>query len=185
MNGTKVAYRYAKSLLDVAQEQKILDKVYNDMVLVRKTIVDNPDLAEYVSSPVVKTANKIEIAEKLFGGKIETLSLNFLNLIANNGREEVYLKIVKRFIHLYDEVKGVEMATVISAIKLDKKLLSRIQKHVSLLTGKDIDIVEEINEDIIGGYILKIGDYQYDASILNNVQKLQREFKENLYDPKL
>jgi F-type H+-transporting ATPase subunit delta len=185
MNGTKVAYRYAKSLLDVAQDQKILDKVYNDMVLVRKTIVDNPDFAEYVSSPVVKTANKIEIAKKVFGEKIEKLSLDFLNLIASNGREEVYLEIVKRFIHLYDEVKGVEVAKVISAIKLDKKLLSRIQKHVSALTGKDIDIVEELDKDIIGGYILKIGDYQYDASILNNVQKLQREFKENLYDPKL
>ena len=184
MNGSKVAYRYAKSLLEVAQEQKNLDKVYNDMLLVSKTLKENPDFAEYVSSPVVKTANKIEIAKKLFEKKIETLSLDFLILIANNGREEVYQKIVKRFIHLYDEVKGVEVAKVISAVKIDKKLLSRIQKHVSALTGKDIEIVEEINEEIIGGYILKIGDYQYDASVLYNVQKLQREFKENLYDPK-
>lgn len=184
MNGSKVAYRYAKSLLEVAQEQKNLDEVYNDMMLVRKTLKENPDFAEYVSSPVVKTKDKIEIANKVFENKIETLSLDFLILVANNGREEVYQKIVKRFIHLYDEVKGVEVAKVISAVKIDKKLLSRIQKHVSALTGKDIEIVEEINEDIIGGYILKIGDYQYDASILTNVQKLQREFKENLYDPK-
>lgn len=184
MNGSKVAYRYAKSLLDVAQDQKILENVYNDMILVRKTLKENPDFAEYVSSPVVKTVNKIEIAKKIFEGKIETLSLDFLILVTNNGREDVYLQIVKRFIHLYDEVKGVEVAKVISAVKLDEKLLSRIQNHVSLLTGKTIEIVEEINEDIIGGYILKIGDYQYDASILNNMQKLQREFKENLYDPK-
>lgn len=184
MNGSKVAYRYAKSLLDVAQDQKILENVYNDMILVRNTLNENPDFAEYVSSPVVKTVNKIEIAKKIFEGKIETLSLDFLILVTNNGREDVYLQIVKRFIHLYDEVKGVEVAKVISAVKLDEKLLSRIQNHVSSLTGKTIEIVEEINEDIIGGYILKIGDYQYDASILNNMQRLQREFKENLYDPK-
>ena len=185
MNGSKVAYRYAKSLLDVAQDQKKLDKVYNDMLFVRNTLKDNVDFAEYVSSPVVKTAHKKEIASKVFDGKIDELSLDFLNLIADNGREDVYLQIVKRFIHLYDEVKGVEVAKVISAVKLEKKFLSRIQKHVSLLTGKEIEMVEEIDENIIGGYILKIGDYQYDASILNNVQKLQREFKENLYDPKL
>lgn len=184
MNGTKVAYRYAKSLLEVAQEKNILENVYNDMIFVRDTLNDNPDFAEYVSSPVVKTADKIEIAKKIFEGKIETLSLDFLILVSNNGREDVYLQIVKRFIYLYDEVKGVEVAKVISAVKIENKLLSKIQKHVSALTGKDIDIVEEINEDIIGGYILKIGDYQYDASILNNVQKLQREFKENLYNPK-
>jgi len=185
MNGTKVAYRYAKSLLEVAQEQKNLDKVYDDMKLISGTLEENPDFAEYVSSPVVKTADKIEIAKKIFSKKIEPLSLNFLDLIANNGREEVFQEIVKRFINLYDEVRGVEVARVISAVKLDKKILSRIQKHVAALTGKDIEIVEEINEDIIGGYILKIGDYQYDASVLYNVQKLQREFKENLYDPKL
>jgi len=143
------------------------------------------DFAEYVSSPVVKSAHKIEIAKKIFEGKIETLSLDFLILIAENGREDVYEAIVKRFIHLYDEVKGVEVAKVISAVELDKKLLTRIQKHVALLTGKTIDIEVEINEDIIGGYILKIGDYQYDASIRTNVNKLHREFNENLFIPKL
>jgi len=185
MNGSKVAYRYAKSLLDVAQDQKILDKVYSNMILVSNTLKENPDFAEYVSSPVVKTTDKIEIAKKLFGDKIETLSLDFFILIAKNGREDVYQEITKRFIHLYDEVKGVEVAKVISAVELSKKLLSQIQKHTSELTGKNIEIVEEINEDIIGGYILKIGDYQYDASVLNNMQRLQREFKENLYEQKL
>ena len=111
--------------------------------------------------------------------------MNFLILIGENGREDVYQQIVKRFIHLYDEVRGVEVAQVISAIELDEKILSRIQKHVAKLTGKTINIEVEIDEDIIGGYILKIGDYQYDASIKNNVQRLRREFKENLYIPKL
>jgi len=185
MNGSKVAYRYAKSLLEIAQEQNILEKVYDDMLLVSSTLSENSEFAEYVSSPVVKTAHKIEIAHKLFDGKIEELSMNFLVLIGENGREDVYPLIVKRFIHLYDEVRGIEVAKVISAIELDKETLSRIQKHVSLLTGKTIDLETEIDEDIIGGYILKIGDYQYDASVKNNVQKLRREFKENLYIPKL
>jgi F-type H+-transporting ATPase subunit delta len=185
MNGTKVAYRYAKSLLEVAQEKNILNKVYDDMLFVRSTLKENGDFAEYLSSPVVKSAHKKEIAKKVFEGKIETLTLDFLILIAENGREEVYPQIVKRFIYLYDEVRGVEVAKVISAVELDKKLLSRIQKHVSLLTGKTIDIEVEINEDIIGGYILKIGDYQYDASVRTNVNKLHREFNENLYVPKI
>ncbi|MEN8137541.1 MAG: ATP synthase F1 subunit delta [Bacteroidota bacterium] len=185
MSGTKVAYRYAKSLLEVAQEKSILENVYNDMMLVSKTLSENPDLAEYVSSPVVKTADKIAVGKKLFEDKIEELSMNFLVLIGENGREDVYQKIVKRFIHLYDEIRGVEVAKVISAVELDKKILTRIQTHVAKLTGKTIDLEIEIDEDIIGGYILKIGDYQYDASVKSNVLKLHREFKDNLYIPKL
>ena len=73
MSRSKVAYRYAKSLLDVAQEKNILEKVYNDMLLVTKTLSENPDFAQYVASPVVKTADKIEIGKKLFSDKIEEL----------------------------------------------------------------------------------------------------------------
>lgn len=185
MNGSKVAYRYAKSLLEVAQEQNILDKVYNDMLLVSKTLDENKEFSDYITSPVVKTTDKIEVGNKIFADKIEQLSLNFLSMIGENGRENVFQKIVKRFVHLYDELKGIEIATVISAVELDEKLSSRIQKHVANISGKNVDLKYVIDESIIGGYILKIGDYQYDASVLHNVEKLHREFKENLYIPKL
>ncbi|MCK5781897.1 MAG: ATP synthase F1 subunit delta [Flavobacteriales bacterium] len=185
MNGSKVAYRYAKSLLEVAQEKSLLEEVHNDMLLVSETLSNNSEFAEYISSPVITAEDKKELGKKLFGSKIEVLSMNFLMLIADNRRENVYEKIVKRFIHLYDELRGVEIAKVISAVELDDKLLSRIRKQVANLTGKVIDIETEIDEKIIGGYILKVGDYLYDASIKNDVQKMRRAFKENLYIPKL
>lgn len=185
MNGTKVAYRYAKSLLDVAVDQNILDKVYENMLMVKATLIENKDLAEYLSSPVVKSKDKIEVTKQVFSSETEELTLNFLNLIINNGREEVFGQIVKRFVHLYDETKGIEVAKVITAIGLTDSLKSKLKSHVIKLTGKEVELEEEIDESLIGGYILKIGDYQYDASIKNNVQRLHREFKENLYIPKL
>lgn len=185
MNGSKVAYRYAKSLLEVAQAQNIIQQVYGDMQSVMSAINENHDLKDYLVSPIVKVEDKKEIINKIFGGKINPLSLNFFNLIIENKRESVIHLIVKRFIYLYDELKGVEVAKVISAVELDKSSLQRLQNIVAKITGKTAEIEQAIDESLIGGYILKIGDYQYDASVKNNIGRLHSEFKENLYIPKL
>jgi len=182
---SKVAYRYAKSLLEVAKDQKNLDKVYQDMNMVVDTFKKNSELAEYLSSPVVKAKDKVEVTTKIFNKKIEDLTLNFLHLIINNGREEVFVQTVKRFVHLYDETRGIEVAKVTTATSLTKEMRTKLMAYVTNLVGKKIELEEEIDESIIGGYILKYGDYQYDASIKNNVHRLHREFKENLYIPKL
>lgn len=185
MNASKVAYRYAKSLLEVAQEKKILAGVYKDMLLVSDVISKNLDLAEYISSPVVKTLGKIDISKKIFEKKITQLSLDFIILIIDNRREHAFGQIIKRFIQLYDEVRGIEVAKVTSAVELDKKIITSIRKHVAKLTGKEVELETEIKESIIGGYILTVGDYQYDASVKRNISKLRIEFNENLYIQKL
>lgn len=185
MNGSKVAYRYAKSLLEVAVDQKILENVYQDMNMVVSTLKENKDLADFLSSPVVKAKDKSEVTSKIFASKVTELTLNFLMLIIENGREEVFGQIVKRFIHLYDETKGIEVAKVITAISLTEELKNKIQALASKITGKNVELEQEIDQSLIGGYVLKIGDYQYDASVKNNMHRLHREFKENLYIPKL
>jgi F-type H+-transporting ATPase subunit delta len=185
MKGTKVAYRYAKSLLEVAQEQNSLQEVYNDMMMVVGLYSESPDLIDYVTSPVVKIADKKAVVSKVFEGKVNELSLQFFYLIIENGRESVFREIVKRFVILYDQLKGVEVAKVVSAVELDSITMDKISSLVHKISGKTVELEQTIDESLIGGYILKLGDIQFDASIKNNIKRLHSEFKENLYIPKL
>jgi F-type H+-transporting ATPase subunit delta len=185
MKGSKVAYRYAKSLLEVAQEQNSLQEVYDDMMMVVGLYTESPDLIDYVTSPVVKVGDKKEVVAKVFKGKVNDLSLNFFYLIIENGRENVFREVVKRFVILYDELKGVEVAKVVSAVELDANTIGKISSLVQKMTGKTVELEHTIDESLIGGYILKLGDIQFDASIKNNIKRLRGEFRENLYIPKL
>ncbi|MCK5824000.1 MAG: ATP synthase F1 subunit delta [Ichthyobacteriaceae bacterium] len=185
MSRNAVAYRYAKSLMTVARKQDILEEVYQDMLLVKNTLEENKNFLDYIESPIVKTSAKLEIAEKIFSGKINELSLNFLQLLGKNGREGSYRKIVKRFVFLYDEIKGIEVAKVISAKELTDDQFNRIKMQVAKITGKIIDMEIEIDSKLIGGFILKVGDYKYDASVKRSMERLHREFKGNLYISKI
>lgn len=173
---TRAANRYAKALLDLALEEKQDETVYNDMKLVAQTIAENAELQLVLESPIFKIADKKEAVLKVFGTNICQLSTNLIGLLETNKRMSLLHLIALQYNVLFNEKKQFVEATVTTAIAIDDKMRALIlDKAQELANGKKIQLTNKIDESIIGGFILRVGDVQIDASVLNKLGNLKRE----------
>ncbi len=177
---SKLARRYGQALRDFAIEQNELDAVAADMELISETCKQSRDLVVMLRSPVIKVDKKVSVLNKAFGGKIGSISLNFIGIIAKRDREDVIPEIAAAFVNLYKEHQGIVSAEVISAVPLDDELRSKVNTFVKRFSDK-VELKEVVDEDIIGGIIIRVGDRQYDDSILKRINELKREFSKNPY----
>ncbi|MCB0477340.1 MAG: ATP synthase F1 subunit delta [Crocinitomicaceae bacterium] len=169
MKGTKVASRFAKSLLELAIEQKSEDKVLKDMELVDELCEESKDFNNLLKNPIINASKKIAITDTIFKGKIEKISDNFINLIIKHNRELYLEEIAESYILQYKEYKGIIDVEVISAIKLDKKTMDSVMEKVKAKYSGTFNIKETVNKDVIGGFILRVGHEQIDMSIARKI----------------
>jgi F-type H+-transporting ATPase subunit delta len=182
MRESRVSNRYAKSLLDLALEKGQLEPVNEDMRLVLETIRANRDLSILLRSPVVKTDKKQEILKAIFGGHIGVISTEFLNILTRKRREGELEAIAEAFVSQYKKHKQILTAVITSASGLDDKLRAQVMEVVKQSAGgKSIELVEKTDKALIGGFVLRIGDKQVDASVLRQIRNLERNFSENPY----
>lgn len=181
MSGIRIATRYAKSLLDLCIEQGQLDVVKIDMDLIANAINQSRDLRVMLSSPVVKADKKVEILNMIFKSHVSDLSMKFIILMTNKGREGFLHEIVTSFINQLRAHRGITTAEVISAVVLDSMSKKNLQDTAVRLAGGPIELVEKTDASLIGGFILKVGDRQIDSSISARIKGLKREFADNPY----
>lgn len=175
----RAANRYAKALLDLALEKKQEELIYKDMQFIAETIAENSELEMLLSSPIYKIANQKKALTAVFDKKISALSNNLIDLLATNKRMPLFQTIANQYSILYHKVKNVVEANVTTAIPLDDEMRRQIlTKAKKLAKNKEINLKSTIDESIIGGFILRVGDVQIDASVLNKLGKLKRELKE-------
>ncbi|WP_111707159.1 ATP synthase F1 subunit delta [Lutibacter citreus] len=177
MSGSRAAVRYAKAALSFAVEQQNEVQVNDDMVLVVNTIQENKDLQLFLNSPVLKSELKKSTLKDVFSGKIGNITSGVIDLLVDNKRLSILEDVAKKYSELFDKLKGIEVAKVISAVPLTEVLNKQVLAKVKEITGKEATIENVVNPDIIGGFILRIGDVQYDASISNKLQVLKRQFE--------
>lgn len=174
--------RYAQALFDLAEEFKILDKVESDLRLVGEVFAENRELRVIVANPVIDAHKKVKILDSIFESSVQELSIKFLRLITNKGREKYIPYICEAFDEIYKEFKNILPVNIITAQKADSKIKAEISNKLKEATKMNIELSEKINEDIIGGFVIDFQDYQYDASIINQLNKLKKGFSENLYE---
>jgi len=173
MKGNKIAVRYAKALLDIAQEQHKIDEVAADMNYLKKVNKEAVDFQILLKSPVVNSQKKIEIFNALFGS-FNNVSLMFIELITKNRREGLLAEIADAFEDQLNVLRGIVPVKIISASKLDDGLRKEIIKKIEANVNGTPKIVEEVNPEIIGGFIIKIDDKQFDASISRQLNNLKQ-----------
>jgi F-type H+-transporting ATPase subunit delta len=182
MADIRAASRYVKSLLGLAVEKGVLEEVHKDMQLFSKTIDENREFKLMLLSPIIRHDTKLEILRKIFKGKVNTLTLSIFEIITRKNREPILASIAKEFHNAYNEHKGIGVATVTTAIPLDAKLRVEIEKLVRKYSDKkEIELVEKVDKEMIGGFILNVGDKQVDASIKNKLKALKVKFSQNPY----
>lgn len=181
MHETRSAIRYARSFFQLAKERGELEQAYADMLLIQNTIRESSDLAGMLKSPIIKTGTKESIVRSVFDEKIGKLSAAFLYLIVRKRREMHIAQIARCFTMLYLESNHIEEALLITAHKPDEDFLKKIVSLVEANTHLKVELQQKIDASIIGGFILRYGNKQIDASISRELQLLRREFDKNLY----
>lgn len=172
---SRAAIRYAKAILDTAVTSGNAAKVHTDMISVADTVNGNAELSEFLSSPIITSDVKMSALTEVFGDvQAETQSL--FRLLQENKRFEILGAIAAQYNTLYDQMNGVEVATVTTAFPITPELGAKVLAKVATISDKKISIQNIVDPAIIGGFILRMGDKQYNASVANRLQELRREF---------
>jgi F-type H+-transporting ATPase subunit delta len=146
------------------------------MQLIATTISDSEELQLVLNSPVVKSDDKKKALIAIFGSQINEISTKLIDLLIENKRLPDFGSVASQYISLYDSLSGKEKAVVTTAIPLTDAIKTQVLAKVKELTGKEAVLENEIDPDILGGFILRVGDVQYDASIANKLAVLKRQF---------
>ncbi len=175
MSDFRVASRYAKSLLSLSIEQKIEDKLMDDMALITDTCFNSRDLIIVLKNPIIKYDRKLSILKKIFEGKVDKLVIRFIELLARKNRANILPEIAKTWMDMYHEFKNIVTTQVTSAITLSTDEKNKILNAVEKSTGKKVILEEKVNQELIGGFVLNIKDQQLDNSVSGQIKQLKRK----------
>lgn len=181
MKHSLVKQRYAKSLLDLALDLNQVEEVHADMKHLLSAAAESRDLTMMLRSPIIKPDDKIAVLTKVFENKMSNLSMQFMALLAKKKREELLLEIADKFLALYKEHKGIKTAYLTTARELNPEVRERVVSQLKTQTGAEVELIEKVQDDLIGGFVLRVDDKQIDASMRGALKKIAREFDENLY----
>jgi|TARA_B100000497_G_scaffold21016_1_gene24807 F-type H+-transporting ATPase subunit delta len=177
---SRAAIRYAKAVLDQANHTNISEVVFGDMKSIQATLEGSKELRVVLQSPVVKAEDKKEALLKMFVTNSD-VTKGLIQILTSNKRINLLGGVAQAYVDLYNNSKGVKVATVITAVAITPQIQETVLGKVKQMTGSDnITIDNTIDESIIGGFILRVGDLQYNASIANQLGSLKREFSKSL-----
>lgn len=185
MTESRVAGRYAKSLLDLAQEQGVLADVEKDIRLLAGTLNGSRDLQLLLRNPIVKSDKKKAVLNAIFSGKVSTLTMRFFEILAQKNRENELEGVATAFLSQYRLLKGIQQAHLTTATPLTPELRDQFSKLATEQTGKQIELIENVDPELIGGFILRLGDRQIDDSVASRLQRLKTSFADQTYVSKM
>jgi F-type H+-transporting ATPase subunit delta len=182
MAHSRVASRYVKSLLSLAEEQKVLDQVHADMQLLDSVCKSSRDFSLMLKSPIIRHDKKRDILEAIFKNKVHKITMAIIDILTKKNREPLLPEIAAEFHHAYNVYKGIQKATITTTVAMDHATRTEIEAIVKKLSDKtQVEVVQKVDSSLIGGFVLNVGDKQIDASIKTKLKTLQVKFSENPY----
>ena len=186
MTNPRLAIRYAKSLLDLAQEKGQLEEVFNDMKLLDNICKISREFANVLKSPIIKEDKKNKIIESVTAGRISVLTASFIKLLGNKSRESNLPEIISAFIEQYNVVKGIHKVKLTTAVEISEELRNNFINKIKASEGiENIELVTSVNESLVGGFVLEMEGRKADASIRRDLNDVQKQFMNNDYIQKL
>lgn len=170
----RAAIRYAKAILDIANSNGQSATVNNDMKSIVAAVAESEELKNFLASPVVKGDVKISALSEIFAS-VQSETKGLFRLLLENKRFEILPEVASQYIALFDEMNGVETAKVTTAFPITPELEAKVLAKIKEFSNKTITLVNTVDPSILGGFVLRIGDKQYNASIANRLRELKRE----------
>ena len=175
MKNLRVANRYAKALLGLAEDENFSEKAFEDMKLIFDVFEENRELQTILKSPIVRVAKKLNILNSIFCNHLHPITMHYLSIITRKKRAALIQGIAHEFLKIHRERQDVEVVTLITASKVDDKHTQAAKKIASSLTPRNnIEFNHVFDPAIIGGFILRIGDLQYDASVKKKLTVIKK-----------
>ncbi len=178
MAGKRAANRYAKALFALTTEKNKTGQIEADMRLIAQTIKDSKELQLLLKSPVIKEGLKLSSLKAIFKA-VDPQTSQLFNVLVNNKRIELLPEVTHQFIALVDAQNKISKAEVTTAVPLTPEMETKVMDKVKALTGNTARLTQKVNEKLIGGFLLRIGDLQYDASIAGKLNQLKQKFNQN------
>lgn len=179
MKHSRAAIRYAKATLEFAREQKAVEAVEEDMRVILKTISASPSLRDMLASPVIEGSVKKKALYAVFPEQ-HAVSHGLISLLVENKRISLLNEVALKYVVLYEELKGRDTAYITTAVPLTAEIEQKTLAKLASITDRKLTLEKKVDRDILGGFILRVGDIQYDASIASKLNTIKREFTKNL-----
>ncbi|SHK01223.1 ATP synthase F1 subunit delta [Epilithonimonas mollis] len=175
---SKVAKRYAQGLLDFTQESGNTDAVFGEMKDIVKIMSKSRELNTFFSTPIIDARKKEAIALEIFKD-FSPVSKNIIRLVIKQGREAQLKNIAQEFINKVEDIKGTQRISLVTATQLSEQNIQKIIADSNMVNVSNYDLETIIKPDILGGYILRVGDQQIDASVKTKLNNIKKEFQLN------
>lgn len=176
--GVRVVRRYASALFAQAQALGVIDLVESDLGLITYSLDTIPNLSEAFFSPVIPPARKREIVRLVFHNKIHDLTLSYLELLIDKRREELIRITESEYIRLANDARGIVLARVTTAVELTEPEMVRLKDRLCKHTNRNVDLQLEIDQSIIAGVVVRIGDTLLDGSVAGFLERLREKLLE-------
>lgn len=184
MKTERIANRYARALLSFALEKNLLEDIHKDMVLLEEVCASSKDLVHFLNNPVINNSKKLSVFNAVFSGKLNPLSFQFLDILIRKRREMMIREIAIEFIRLYKEHHNIKTVYFKTAAAPNEKNIQMLKDALSKVLSSKIELISEVNEKLIGGFVFNVDDLQYDATVRRNINRLKKEYNVNIYVPK-
>ena len=171
MRVSRAAIRYSKASLVNSIENKVADKVETDFRKVLSVIMGSKDLKDFLFNPVLPSQLKLKTLMKVFPN-LNSETKSVISLLSENRRLDLLSMVAKNFIDSYQKIKGKITATVTSAVPLNNQVINEILDIAKKMTDLQVELKNNIDPKIIGGFILNVGDLQINASVANQLENL-------------
>lgn len=179
MLANQLAVKYAQAIYELAAEKDMLDVVEQELRLVESTIASYDDLSTLVYHPQVLAQAKKETIHKIFGQDITDIVLKFLLLLMDKRRESLLPGIIYEYVKMANQARNIVEAEVTTALPLVESQQTALVNKLSLVTGKKVVLKTQIDQGIIGGIIVKIGDKLIDGSVVRQLATLKKALLNN------
>ncbi len=167
--------------MDLALEKGELDALTADVRKTHTIISGHSELLRLLRSPIIHPAKKMPILDLVFSGRIHPILMNFIEILVRKHREEHLLEIIKVYLQRYNDYKNIKSVRITTAVAIDPALQQAVAESLRESKDSTIELETSVDPDLIGGYVIRYGDKQYDASILRNLTRLRKEFDQNTY----
>ena len=170
----EIARVYAEALFGAAKDNDRLDEIHDQLDQFADAVASDRDLQTFFFSPYFSSAEKREGIAQAISGADEEL-VNFLELLAEKHRMPAIFRIRQRFEELWAEERKQLEVNVTSAIELDPSVVEQVGKEIEKQTGRTVELSSSVDENVLGGLVLRVGNVVLDASLRNQLEKMRRE----------
>jgi len=175
MKADPIVGAYAEALFCLASAEEMVDRVEEEFHEVERLYQDNAEMKEFINNPRIGTEGKKDALSELLGDKLSRIMLNHLHLIIDQERGRMLPKIAEEFYRLAGEARAKVTAEVITAIEMSDETRARLGEQLGKLTKKDVYLRARVDESILGGAIVRVGDKVLDGSVRNKLNQLKKQ----------